>query len=140
MSEITKMFAAIEFLRKRLSKGMPSQHVTLLLAVSENPGITMPELCQLLDMPQGTVSRNVKVLSHYVERLEGNVLKSRGYGLLRTQPDSHSSHSLAVYLTGKGQALVQELEQVLRSGRTTRERHEGNDRSYAASHGISMMH
>lgn len=139
MSEISRMFAAIEFLRRRLSKGMPSQHVTLLLAVAENPGITMPELCRLLDMPQGTVSRNVKVLSHYVEREGDSVLSSRGHGLLRTQPDRLNSQALAVYLTGRGEALVQELGQILNTGKTSHERYRQASNGYAPAHATGMM-
>ncbi|RME39344.1 MAG: MarR family transcriptional regulator [Deltaproteobacteria bacterium] len=113
MSDVARMFAALELVRRRLNKAIPTQQLSLLLAVAENPGITMPELCRLLDMPQGTVSRNVKMLSHYIDRSAQGVLRPRGYGLLRTQPDRHNPLALAVYLTGKGEALVQEIERIL---------------------------
>ncbi|ORJ53222.1 MarR family winged helix-turn-helix transcriptional regulator [Geothermobacter hydrogeniphilus] len=139
MSDISRMFAAIEFLRRRLSKAMPSQHFSLLLAVAENPGITMPELCRLLDMPQGTVSRNVKVLSHYVERGDDAVLRPRGHGLLRTQPDRENPLALAVFLTGKGEALVEEVNRILHSGQGSHGSYRSVAGRYVAQAG-GMMH
>jgi len=140
MSEISRMFAALEFLRRRLNKGMPSQHVALLLAVAENPGITMPELCRLLDMPQGTVSRNVKVLSHYVERGEDGVARPKGHGLLRTQPDRENALALAVHLTGKGEAMVNEIRRILDSGGASQEHFRPSSGRYASAHAAGMMH
>jgi len=102
----------MELLRKRISKSMPSQHIALFLAVAENPGITMPELMDFLDMPQGTVSRNVKLLSNYVER-EAGVVRRKGHNLLRTQPDPENRQILAVHLTGRGYALLKELAAIL---------------------------
>lgn len=112
MSDLAKMLRAVEMLRRRVHKAMPSQHLSLLLAVAERPGITMPELGRVLNMPQGTVSRNVKVLSHYVEREAGGV-QPKGRNLLRTQPDPGNPHCLAVYLTGRGEAVVEELRAIL---------------------------
>jgi len=112
MKEISRLLAAMELLRKRVNKEMPGQHIALLLMVAENPGITMPELVQALGMPQGTVSRNVKVLSNYVEYEEG-VARRKGRNLLRTQPDHENRQVLAVFLTGRGEALVEELAKTL---------------------------
>jgi len=117
MTEVSRMLEAMELLRKRVHREMPIQHIVLLLTVAENPGVTMPELVSRLDMPQGTVSRNVKVLSSYVE-WENGVARSRGRNLLRTLPDAENRHILAVYLTGRGEALVQELARTVNSGRS----------------------
>ena len=115
MKEVTRMLEAMELLRKRVHREMPIQHIVLLLTVAENPGITMPELVNHLDMPQGTVSRNVKILSSFVE-WENGVARSRGRNLLRTLPDSDNRHVLAVYLTGRGEALVTELARTVTGG------------------------
>ena len=86
------------------------QQLVLFLTVVENPGITMPELVDLLGMPQGTVSRNVKALSHYVVWQDG-VAVPHGRNLLRTQADEDNRHVLAVYPTGRGEALAREIAQ-----------------------------
>jgi len=112
MGEIERLLAAVEMLRKRVHKEIPSQHIALLLAVAENPGVLMPDLCRQLNMPQGTLSRNVKVLSHYVERRNG-LLHPCGRNLLRTQPDPGGTNCLAVYLTGRGETVVTELLEIL---------------------------
>lgn len=102
---ISKLSKVIEVLRNQLSKDLPSQHIALLLSVAESPGVTMPELCQMLDMPQGTVSRNVKLLSYYRD----NKNENKGYGLLETEPAQQNRYQLAVYLTPEGERLVQKL-------------------------------
>jgi len=139
MSELTRVLKAVEMLRKRVHKAMPTQHLSLLLTVADNPGVTMPELGQLLDMPQGTVSRNVKVLSHYVEREAGS-LQPKGRNLLRTQPDLHNPHCLAVYLTGRGEAVVEELRAILypESAERGQEQRSGDYRNYSS--GLNLAH
>jgi DNA-binding MarR family transcriptional regulator len=101
------MIAALDDFRSRVHKDMPVQHVVLLLAVAETPGITMTELIRALDMSQGAVSRNVKLLSLFIERVGGTAV-ARGAGLLRTEPVGEG-RSLAVYLTEKGEDLVREV-------------------------------
>jgi len=113
MEELARMTAAMELLRKRLNKGMPGQQMCLLLTVAVCPGVTMPELAQRLDMPQGSVSRNIKALSHYRER-ENGVSQLKGHGLLRTAPVGGGSHALAVYLTPMGVSVIDEIDRVLR--------------------------
>jgi len=108
MTEIHRLFEAVELLRKSVKKDMPSQHISILLTVSQRPGVTMPELCQVLEMPQGTLSRNIKILSHFLER-ENGIATVKGLGLLYTEQDLANPHALAVYLTEEGRAVVAEL-------------------------------
>lgn len=108
MTEIYRLFDALELLRKHVKKDMPSQHISLLLTVFQHPGATMPELCDLLEMPQGTLSRNVKALSSYIDR-SGRIAHARGLGLLYTERDTNNHHARAVYLTEKGRSVVAEL-------------------------------
>lgn len=108
MTEIRRLFDVMEMLRKHVKKDMPSQHISLLLKVSQHPGATMPELCALLDMPQGTLSRNVKSLSICIDR-SGRISHARGLGLLYTEQDTNNRHARAVYLTEKGRSVVAEL-------------------------------
>jgi len=117
MEELTRMTAAMELLRKRVNKGMPGQQMCLLLTVAVRPGVTMQELTRLLDMPQGSVSRNIKALSYYRER-ENGVSRLKGRGLLYTAPATDSSHALAVHLTPLGEKVIGEIGQVLCKGIT----------------------
>ena len=68
----------------------------------------MPELCDMLEMPQGTLSRNVKSLSSYIDR-SGRITSVGGLGLLYTEQDTNNRHARAVYLTDKGRSVVAEL-------------------------------
>ncbi len=115
MTEISRLFEAVEMLRKHVKKDMPSQHISLLLTVSQHPGATMPELCELLDMPQGTLSRNVKALSSHVGRSE-RLASVQGLDLLYTEQDKTSRHARAVFLTEKGRMVIDELTAVLNPG------------------------
>ena len=115
MQEINKLSRVIELLRKQLNKDLPSQHIALLLAVAQEPGITMPELCKRLDMPQGTVSRNVKLMSHYADK-NGDAAK-KGYGLLETEPATSNRYQLAVSLTAEGERLIQKLVKAMEDAR-----------------------
>lgn len=112
MTEIGRLFEAVEMLRKQVKKDIPSQHIALLLTVAQYPGLSMPELCGRLEMPQGTLSRNVKALSRSVERSAG-IAKVEGLGLLYAEQDKTNRHALAVYLTSKGQELVADLARVI---------------------------
>lgn len=118
MFEISRFIATIDVLRQSINKELPSQQIVLFLTVVQQPGITMPELCRQLKMPQGSVSRNVKALSDYTERVNG-VLVRKGHGLLMTESDVYNPHSLAVYPTAKGKdtaaALAAELGRERRS-------------------------
>jgi DNA-binding MarR family transcriptional regulator len=113
MQEINKLSRVIDFSRKQLNKDLPSQHIALLLAVAEQPGITMPELCERLDMPQGTVSRNVKLMSHYCDKNNGASVPKKGYGLLETEPAPTNRYQRAVFLTDAGERLVEKLARVM---------------------------
>lgn len=112
MSRIQPLFDVLQLLRSRVNRDLPIQQALLLLAVAERPGVTMPELMQLLNMPQGTVSRNVKALSHSVS-LQNGIAVPRGYGLLRTMPSVDNRQVLAVYLTVRGEVLIDEVASLL---------------------------
>jgi len=112
MKEIIDIYNVIEHLRKNVNKDFPSQHIAIFLAVAQNPGITMPELISQLDMPQGTLSRNVKLLSRFMEHDNGKT-SLKGHDLLRTEPVPTGRHALAVYLTDKGRFLLRELQDIM---------------------------
>ncbi len=133
VQEISKLSRVIELLRRQLNKDLPSQHIALLLAVAQKPGITMPELCQHLDMPQGTVSRNVKLMSHYCDK-KGDGVTKKGYGLLETDQAPSNRYQLAVFLTAEGGRLIEKLVRVMEQGANIEVIREGNtDKSYSFS-------
>lgn len=115
MAEIGRLLDVLQLLRSRINRDLPVQQAVLLLTVAQRPGITMPELMTVLDMPQGTVSRNVKALSHSVSWQNG-IAVPRGYGLLRTVPSVGNRQVLAVYMTGRGEVLIEEVARLLVGG------------------------
>lgn len=109
---VANLLKVLELVRSRVHRELPLQQLQMLLTVAERPGITMPELMAALDMPQGTVSRNVKALSHYVVWQNG-VAIPHGRGLLRTLPSVDNRQVLAVYLTGRGEVLIEDIARLI---------------------------
>jgi hypothetical protein len=113
---VIKLTKCLLHARDTIYRDLPLQHLIMFLTVVDNPGITMPELADKLDIPQGTVSRNVKALGVYLrdptaaEIKEGLTAKKKaGYDLLRVEPDMEHRKMLAVYPTANGMRLAKEL-------------------------------
>lgn len=111
MREITQLIRIMETIRKKVHSDLPVQQAHILLTVADHPGITLPEISRQLDMNQGTVSRNVKVLGIYAEpsKDEKGKMVVKGHDLVYTQPDLYNRKSLAVFLTKKGEEVVEAL-------------------------------
>lgn len=99
---------------EKIFSELPLQQVMLLLAIAEEPqGITQPTLAKKLDWPQGTVSRNVKKLSVYLEQNPGQPAKKKGYDLVEQRPDLSDRKTNIVYLTPKGKRILKEISDVI---------------------------
>lgn len=105
MFSVRGLHYVIEQLRQHTASDIAITQLTIFLTVCYREGITMTELGEYLNMPQGSVSRNVKVLSRYLVEGE-NGREVRGYDLIRTEPALDDRRRLAVYLTGKGRYLL----------------------------------
>ena len=97
--EVTRLSDVISCLRTELNKDLPIQHIALILAVVQLPGISMQDLMEQLNMPQGSVSRNVKLLSDH----------ERGYGLLSTIQNEIRRKQVVVYPTQKCLDLIEKI-------------------------------
>jgi DNA-binding MarR family transcriptional regulator len=129
MREITQLTRAMEILRKKVYAELPIQQIVLLLQVAENEGITMPELAAKCDMPQGTTSRNLRMLSSFVDKgsTRGKAAELKGHGLLKTEPSLYNRRSLAVFLTKKGKSVVAQLGKTLQPrAQKVQEAHQGH--------------
>ena len=80
----------------------------MLLEVSLNEGISMSDLGRSLKMGQGSVSKNVKLLSQFID--EGEL---RGFGLLSTEQDLAERRRFIVHTTGKGKEFLKRLADAL---------------------------
>jgi DNA-binding MarR family transcriptional regulator len=103
--QVTQLSGVITCLRMELNKDLPIQHIALLLAVVQQPGVSMQDLMRCLGMPQGTVSRNVKLLSG----------RGRGYGLLRREQDLVNRNQVVVLPTARCINLVEKLCSLMQS-------------------------
>lgn len=102
--QLSQLSEVISHLRSELNKDLPIQHIALILTVVDQPGISMQALMERLDMPQGSVSRNVKLLSSQV----------RDYALLHTEQDEIHRKQVVVYPTEKCLGLVEQLCQLIK--------------------------
>lgn len=90
----------VEFLRKELRTDTPLSHLSILLLVCREEGVTMPEISEKLNISQATVSRSLRLLGKYREK--GKML---GHDLVYTQQDLEERRRFAVFLTPKGKKL-----------------------------------
>jgi len=92
----------------------PPQWIDIILLVAQRQGITQTEISEILNMPQGSVSRNCKKLaSAYSEREQGMV----GLDLLENRTDYViDSRRHAVYLTKKGKEMVKKMQTFFKKG------------------------
>ncbi len=97
--QVTRLTDVINYLRTEMNKDLPIQHIALLLAVVQQPGISMQDLMSHLGMTQGSVSRNVKLLS----------APGRGYELLRTARGLINRKQIVVFPTVKCTELIETL-------------------------------
>jgi len=109
MQELSLLAEAIGLIQKQTRRNVSAQQIRMFLQVGRTPGVTMPELGRILAMPQGTVSRNVKALSHYTEWVDGEQ-QQHGFGLLYAEPVGDGSQTLSVYVTESGKKLLSELQ------------------------------
>lgn len=109
---IDRFRQAIERVRE-INPDFAISQLSLLLYVATNEGKTMHELCAETGMPQGSVSRNIKQLSRYAEVDRHGRRELKGYNLVRTEPDVIERRRLAVYLTKEGEALIEDLYNIL---------------------------
>lgn len=110
-------FNVRQFIRKEIHAEFNPQQESIFLVVCMNDGITQPEICEALDMPQGTVSRNILRLSdNYVKDPRTGAYKQVGYGLVDSRQDEViDSRRRSVFLTKKGKAIKARLEELLAS-------------------------
>lgn len=120
MDSIARLHRAIELLESNIEEGNSVRQIRIFLAVAEHEGISMPDLAALLDLPQPTLSRNIKLLSRYTEVGPNGERQVKGADLLTTGPDIDYRRRFAVYLTQKGRELVQKLQEIIREGKVRR--------------------
>lgn len=109
-SAIECMVAFHEKVRELIHPEIPAQQLAILFRVAQEPGVTHTDLGRDLDMPQGSVSRNVQKLAiKLVSKVRGPS-ESYGYGLVENRPDYKTdSRRNAVYLTNKGELVIADL-------------------------------
>jgi DNA-binding MarR family transcriptional regulator len=113
MSSMKPLHQAIAFLAavREIDPYIPTQTAECLLVVAVNPGITMQKLSDLTGLAQSSCSRNVAMLSKY------HRLGKEGYDLVEAVDDPRERRRKIVYLTRKGQTVV---NKIMRSRSTLR--------------------
>lgn len=101
MLTFEKVINFVVTLRTDVFKDMPLQQIRTLLLVSQNEGITEPEIADRLNLSQGAVSRNVTELAK-----EATQIGRKSYNLLSKTSDANDKKRVAVKLTEKGRALT----------------------------------
>lgn len=106
---IEKLQEASRIIYSYTKRDLVGTQLVIYLSVCNHEGINMTDLAAELDMPQGSLSRNVKKLSQYKNK-HGN---RAGFDLIEAKPDFDNRRTLALYLTDKGRELRAKLEKCL---------------------------
>lgn len=122
MESIRGLHRVLEKIRHSIAHDIAITQLAIFLTVCHREGITMTQLGNVLSMPPGSVSRNVKILSRYLIENEDETREVRGYDLVRTEPALDDRRKMAVYLTGKGRRLRDSIQAWLREEEEARER------------------
>jgi len=92
-------------------------HYRVFMLVAEREGITMPEACSILEMPQASLSRIVKELSVFnKEGMRGTsgIISPDHQGVIKVVPDATHRKRYAMYLTDKGKNLRDEIIKIMK--------------------------
>lgn len=115
MQRIQNLATCIRYLRETVGTAVTLQQIDVLITVAVQEGITQPEIGEQLAMPQGTVSKNIRILSlRMVKSGTGHVPK--GLDLITVRPDLYDARRHAVFLTPKGEALMRQIDRILETG------------------------
>jgi DNA-binding MarR family transcriptional regulator len=88
---------------RRYDPQITAHSANLVLAVAQHPGVTQSSLADLLGLPPATVSRAAAAVSEYPTK------ERAGSGLVRAQVRRDDRRSHGLWLTPKGEALIEEL-------------------------------
>lgn len=90
------------------------KHIVLLLKIAQRPGLTVSELSQ--DMPPyslASIAKLIHEMSPQSWRRDGNDHSGKrrlpGFGLVRLQSDPRDHRVRRVYLSPKGESLIQDI-------------------------------
>jgi len=106
---IERLSKCLSFVRNEINSDMALPQLAILLQVHMEEGITMVTLAKRLNMPQGSVSRNLKALGQWMEH--GRDLK--GYNLIDLKPDLYDRKRLACFLSPHGKEVCAKLIEIM---------------------------
>ena len=105
MKSIEKMVHALELLRTTIGD-LGIQQIIMLLTIFEHDGITQHELCEKLNLKQGTVSKNARRMSVVeINNPKTGEKRLEGMDLIALRPDPQQYRRLACVLTSRGKQV-----------------------------------
>lgn len=110
---IGKIIESVDYVRKNINPDFAITQFYLLMLVAQNEGVTQRVLCEMADMPHGTVSRNLKQMGVYNVRTKEGEIETKGYDLIELRYDMFDRRITEVHLTEKGKRVVQKLTDIL---------------------------
>ncbi len=116
--EVKNLSRVISYIRERVNPDMALSQIDLFLQVAlrNDEGVTMRDMENILNVSQGAVSRNVKMLSKFFETDEKGNKVLAGYDLVTVTPDLEDRRRMALYLTDRGKEVIRDLTNLLREG------------------------
>lgn len=111
--ELERFSKALFYVRDNINSDMALPQLLILLQVWQEEGITMVTLAKRLKMPQGTISRNLRMLGQFMT--QGQPRELKGYSLVGLKPDLYDRKRLACFLTDHGKEVCSDMIEILGS-------------------------
>ena len=104
--KLNQLLSCLEVFRQ-VDQEMPSQRIVLFLLVASRPGMRMSDVAKKLGLSSSAVSRNLSELSKW-----GIGINKPGVDLLYAEENPQDRREKMIYLTPKGERLVETLNKL----------------------------
>lgn len=104
---------ALALVRTKVNPDMTLNQLCVYLEVLNDNGVSQTDIAKLLDMPQASVSRNVKKLSLSARTGERGKVETYGMNLVENRPDQIESRRNAVWLTKFGEEIGEGISKIM---------------------------
>lgn len=110
---LTQMFQALQFVREEIYEEFTLRQLCLLLYVAQHEGETQMELAASLNISEGVISKNIKMMCISGKRDSEGKMVLKGHGLLDIRPDIWDRKRNACFLSAKGKTVIAGIEKIL---------------------------
>jgi DNA-binding MarR family transcriptional regulator len=103
--------SVMQYVKDEIYEELTVTHLQLFLEIGAHEGITIHDIKEKLDMLPGTLSRNIRTLSEYIDEEDF----TRGFDLVRSEPDKQHRRRMACFLTDRGRQVYSQIINMMKA-------------------------